>query len=211
MTDDRADDRAFVARVPCACGFPIGLRATDAPGARVLCPVCGAHATVNRVDSASDGPFRTVETLALVPCAPPSPAPRAGEPAFTLTGHSRGRDLASTLFALYGVPVVVGALIGVSLAIAGVTLALGFALVSSRRSETGRVRDGVLTNFHETPWSRTDRIRLAGASVDVVAGNTTDHFHVVVAQPDARLVIGETRPLTRDEADYIAERLRALT
>lgn len=33
----------------------------------------------------------------------------------------------------------------------------------------------------------------------------------VVAQPDARLVIGETRPLTRDEADYIAERLRALT
>jgi hypothetical protein len=66
----------------------------------------------------------------------------------------------------------------------------------------------VLVHTRALPWPRTARVNLAGASIDVEPTRVAWHFVVVVTQGDARIVIGETCPLTRDQAETIARRLR---
>ncbi len=192
------DPSELIARLACpACSFPIGLRRGDAVGDYVSCPVCGASALVSARASAA-GPFRAVEPLALVPheervfevWAPASPWWRWG-PQLVIAALA----VAVLTFQLPGLLV----------------LGLGAWLVSfvwHQLGERGRARGGVLVHTRALPWPRTARVNLAGASIDVEPTRVAWHFVVVVTQGDARIVIGETCPLTRDQAETIARRLR---
>jgi DNA-directed RNA polymerase subunit RPC12/RpoP len=192
------DPFELIARLACpACSFPIGLRRSDSVGDHVHCPVCGASALVSARTSTA-GPFRAVEPLALVPHeelvvevrAPASPWWRWG---------------AQLVIAAVAVAVATFHLPGLIVLGLG---AWGLSSVSVQLGERGRARGGELVHTRALPWPRTARVSLAGASIDVEPTRVAWHFVVVVTQRDARIVIGDTCPLTREQAEAIARRLR---
>lgn len=206
------DASDFVARVACpACAFPIGIREADRTKQRVRCPVCGAQVDVTVAAPASDGPFREgAELLSLVPSKRASLA-TAGK-LFAIEGYSPHRRIARGASVLAGAMALLFASLGWSAAVTLLSPVLGFVILgyAIRRKETGRLVGGELQNVHETPWSRTDRITLAGATVRIERHRSRDGHVVVVEASRSRLVVGETVPLTAEQADEIAERVRDL-